>query len=339
MSDALAALLFRLNGVNIYNTYGAYLLGTCASLILYGVSLHQLYRYFRLYPTDTLSIRTLVVSLMALETLQASLLIHSCYSSLVSNYFNPSALMNAVWSLKIEPVVVALITLVAQAFFARRASLLGTRSLIVTGIAILALMLHLSLAIAAAAIFFRIVDLHRLKHSSEWLFSASVSSATVADILLAGTIIRGLRRTRATLDDSSLDGFTLYVVNTGLLTGIFNAIPAILAACYPRSFLWAAFNFIPARLYANTLLSVLNSRKFLVGREIKIFGPDPSSRGIIARAGRLATVERWGAPPVPDQIPAIINISVTAEQEDDMPSTTDSIHKLNSGTSTVGMEM
>ncbi|KAH9902454.1 hypothetical protein C8Q73DRAFT_785130 [Cubamyces lactineus] len=338
MSDALEALL-SLYGLNIYNTYGAYLLGTCASLILYGVSLHQLYRYFRLYPTDSLSIRVSVVSLMCLETLQAALLVHSCYTTLVSNYFNPMALLYAVWSLKIEPVVVALLTVVAQAFFARRASLLGTRSRIVTCIALLSLMLHLSLAIAAAAIFFRIVNLHRLQHSSEWLFSASVSSATVADILLAGAIIRGLRRTRATLNDSPLDAFTLYVVNTGLLTGVFNAIPAILAACYPRTFVWAAFNFISARLYANTLLSVLNSRKFLAGREIKIFGSDPSSQGIIARAGHLATVERWGAPQVPDRVPAVINISVTAEEDVDVPSITNSIHKVNSGTSTVGKEL
>ncbi|KAI0654631.1 hypothetical protein C8Q70DRAFT_1058225 [Cubamyces menziesii] len=337
MSDTIEALL-SLDGLNIYNTYGAYLLGTCASLILYGISLHQLYRYFRLYPTDSLSIRVSVVSLMVLETLQASLLVHSCYHTLVSNYFHPLALLDAVWSLKIEPVVVAFLTVVAQAFFARRVSLLGTRSRIVTGIAIFALLLHLSLAIAVAVIFFRIVNLHHLQHSSEWLFSASISSATLADILLAGAIIRGLRRTRVTLDESRLDVFTLYVVNTGLLTGVFNAIPAILAAYYPRTFLWAAFNFISARLYANTLLSVLNSRKFLVGREIKIFGSDPSSHGIIARAGHLATVERWGAPQVPDPLPAIINISVTAEEEADVHSTMDSIHKVHSGTSTVEKE-
>lgn len=41
---------------------------------------------------------------------------------------------------------------------------------------------------------------------------------------------------------------------------------------------------------------------------------------------------------VPDPLPAIINISVTAEEEADVHSTMDSIHKVHSGTSTVEKE-
>ncbi len=64
------------------STWGAYLLGTCVSLVcvpftsvydvsrvfsqrrdrLYGSSLHQFYRYIRMYPTDTSFIRFIVSS-------------------------------------------------------------------------------------------------------------------------------------------------------------------------------------------------------------------------------------------------------------------------------------
>lgn len=73
--------------VTLDSTWGAYLLGTCVSLVcvpptsmydvlrfrsppcdrLYGVSLHQFYRYIRMYPTDTSFIR-FIVSIDGLHT-------------------------------------------------------------------------------------------------------------------------------------------------------------------------------------------------------------------------------------------------------------------------------
>ncbi|KAI0654630.1 hypothetical protein C8Q70DRAFT_509475 [Cubamyces menziesii] len=321
------------------NSYGALLLGTCISLILYGVSLHQLYRYFRLYSTDTPSIRTLVIVLMILETLLSAFLAHTCYHTLVTNYFKPLTLLESVWSLKVAPMIVALITCEAQVFFVRRASLLGHYSRIASVFAIIALCFHFGLAIAAVALTFRYQILADLPSSADWLYPASVFSATVADLLLASVIFSGLQRSHANCGcvqerdpicmvrrrgaqgkcdrDEWTETVVLYIVNTGLLTGIFNAIPFILAVRFPRTLVWAAFNCVSARLYANTLLSVLNSRKFMVSREIKVFGPDPASRGIFARADRFAAVEQWGAPQLPDNTPAIINITVSAETEGD----------------------
>ena len=42
----------------------------------------------------------------------------------------------------------------------------------------------------------------------------------------------------------------------------------------------------------------LNDRKSLASHDIWVFGPDPNVYGLIARANRLATQERWGAPQV-----------------------------------------
>ncbi|OJT15861.1 hypothetical protein TRAPUB_1513 [Trametes pubescens] len=42
------------------NTFGAVLLGTFVGLILYGLTLHQSYRYLRLYPNDSRALKCLV---------------------------------------------------------------------------------------------------------------------------------------------------------------------------------------------------------------------------------------------------------------------------------------
>ncbi|KAI0363657.1 hypothetical protein BV20DRAFT_96836 [Pilatotrama ljubarskyi] len=313
------------------DTYGAYLLGTFMSLILYGVSIHQCYRYRRLYPTDTLYIRSLVGILMLLETLQMTLLMFTCYYYLVSNYFNVAVFNNGVWSLKIAPGLIGLITLTAQIFFARRAWLLGSKYRVAVSIAIFCLLLHVGFAIGMAVISFQLHTLDRIGPSNRWLFGAALFPASLADVLLAGVIILALRRSHQSYKhvDTWFDAFVLYVVNTGLLTGIFNIIPSILVAINPKNFIWASFSFVAARLYANTLLSVLNSRKLLVSRGLEVFGADPLRRNIIARANHLAAVEQWNTPQIPDSTPAVISIKVTAETEADLPRS-DSVHKFDS---------
>ncbi|TBU41408.1 hypothetical protein BD309DRAFT_274797 [Dichomitus squalens] len=57
-------------------TIGADLLGTFFGLIFYGLSVHQLYKYYRLFAVDALIIRILVLLVMALQTLHAILTMH-----------------------------------------------------------------------------------------------------------------------------------------------------------------------------------------------------------------------------------------------------------------------
>ncbi|KAI0654339.1 hypothetical protein C8Q70DRAFT_1058582 [Cubamyces menziesii] len=309
--------------------YGSWLLGTCISLVFYGLSLHQVRRYFYLYPTDALSIKTLVLLLMVLETLLSALLAHSCYNTLVTHYGKPSVLLYPVWSLKVSPIVVAMITCVAQAFFVRRVLLLGLKSRIAAGIAIIMLILHLGFAMATIIISSRYRGLNTIPPSQVWVFSALASTATAADALLSGAIIVGLWRSRVSRRGYGWSElFVLYVVNTGLLTGIVNAVPSILAGVSGDNLIWAAFNCIASRLYANTLFSVLNDRKSLASHDIWVFGPDPNVYGLIARANRLATQERWGAPQLPDSTPARINIAITSETEADGTVMSDSMRKV-----------
>ncbi|KAI0788096.1 hypothetical protein C8Q74DRAFT_1195914 [Fomes fomentarius] len=46
------------------NTFGAVLLGTCAGLVLFGLTVHQSYRYFRMYPQDSSVLKIMVRKLL-----------------------------------------------------------------------------------------------------------------------------------------------------------------------------------------------------------------------------------------------------------------------------------
>ncbi|KAI0644387.1 hypothetical protein C8Q79DRAFT_971422 [Trametes meyenii] len=126
---------------------GVYLLGTSSSLLLYGLSLHQLYRYFRLHPNDTLYIRIIVVVVMLLETFHSVMVSSSCYHYLVSHFGNILAFLKTFWSVALAPVTSSVITGVAQIFFARRVYLLGFIPRLLVFMASVFLLVHIGLAL------------------------------------------------------------------------------------------------------------------------------------------------------------------------------------------------
>ncbi|KAI0656506.1 hypothetical protein C8Q70DRAFT_1056727 [Cubamyces menziesii] len=125
---------------SLSGTIGIYTIGTFASLILYGISCHQFYRYGRLHSKDNAYLKALVIILMLLETLHSVAPMHSCYYFLIKNRFNLIAAENGVWSLDIEPAVSGAISFLAFIFFACRVSLIGVKSSIVALTAILLLL-------------------------------------------------------------------------------------------------------------------------------------------------------------------------------------------------------
>ncbi|KAJ3005336.1 hypothetical protein NUW54_g4382 [Trametes sanguinea] len=178
---------------------------------------------------------------------------------------------------------------------------------------------HVRYCIAIAAKAFHLRDFVSFDAEAKVQTILSLALNAIGDCLLAGSIIAGLYRNRASHTRSSaLAVAELYVLNTGLLVGVLQTIAAILAICYPLRLYWAAVGLNAVRMYGITLLSVLNSRTLLLSRGVTIFtdGTGASTRNILSRAQRLNTVERWNVPNDPnDSIPPIINVKVAAEIE------------------------
>ncbi|KAL1949741.1 hypothetical protein VTO73DRAFT_8622 [Trametes versicolor] len=334
----------------IDNLYGAYLLGTFVSLMLFGVSVHQLYRYARTAKTDTILIRSLVATVMALETLHTVFLMHTCYYYLVTNYadFTGEKITHSVWSMQVTPVITALITLISQVYVLAVALALSSFSdcellsfpLVSSRgecpyqldfdiafwsrlrYASLALLAHVGFGLAITIDAIKLDSLSGFDRGGDWLFPLATGSSTVADLMLSSAIIISVRKSRAgnarpKVAEGPFDVAVLYVLNSGLLTGLVNLPPAIAGIFLPQTLIWAGLSFVGARLYAITLLSVLNSRKFSATRGMEIFDAASFGPNIIARANHIAAVERWNTPKVLDETPAKIDISVEAEVEVD----------------------
>ncbi|TBU42606.1 hypothetical protein BD309DRAFT_962639 [Dichomitus squalens] len=275
---AIAAFFSQIPPLSV--TYGAILIGSMFGFILYGLILHQSYRYFRIYTTDPLYIRLMVILVLLLETTHVAVTAHICFSHLVSAYFNPLILLVGGWSLDILPFLSGITIIVSQIFSIRRVSLIGPMQSFLAWVVSLLLLGELGFGLAASIKAFIFVDSrvgHDRRKTGEWIF----------------------------------DLVQLYLINTGALTDVIDWIAFICAVARPTYLLLAALTIVASRLYGTTLLSVLNSRQL---RGMELFAG--SSMAIsIARAKREASKDLWNTPKLPDATPPKIDIEVTTEME------------------------
>ncbi|KAI0374624.1 hypothetical protein BV20DRAFT_1048674 [Pilatotrama ljubarskyi] len=268
----------------IDGTFGAILLGNFVGLILYGQTLHMLYRYATTYPGDSRRLKTLVYLAVLLETISAAMGMHSCYHYLVRSYFRPEALQIGTWSLNLQPLALGLAMVVSQSFFARRLWLLGGRYWIIVIFAVLCYVAELGLLLgeyplltprpdqrnnntpsiptAATAKLFVVDNIDVVKMIA-LLIPTSFAFALAADLVLTVALVHVLHRSRTGLKstDTMIDVLIMYTVSTGLLTGVVDILATVFAFARSGDFIYVAFTICGARLYAITLLTALNSRK------------------------------------------------------------------------------
>ncbi|KAI0672549.1 hypothetical protein C8Q78DRAFT_1078054 [Trametes maxima] len=286
-------------------TVGVLLIGNFLALILYGLNLHQVYRYYSLYPGDSRWLKGLVALALLLETISSVFGAQTCYHYLVTNYFHPEALQSGVWSLNMYPLLGGLAMVVSQSFFARRLWIFEPRyrpavvlslnldssqvSIVTSNVASVVFIIFFDIRPAATAKMFIINNSDDIKPLAR-LLPAAFTLALVADLLLTVSLILVLHRSRTGLkrSDTMIDILIKYTINTGLVTGVLDLLTTILAFTAPDGYLYIAFGLPGIRLYAITLLAALNSRKTIADfgsrdPETSLFGvsvgpqPQPST--------------------------------------------------------------
>ncbi|KAH9886288.1 hypothetical protein C8Q73DRAFT_285969 [Cubamyces lactineus] len=249
------------------NTLGTLLLGTIFGLIIYGMTLLQAYRYFRLYPRDSRVLKALVVVVMIMDTATSALGTYTCYFVMAKNFFRAEVLVYNLWSMDLYPVCGGLAMVSCQSFFAWRVWRFAPklRPLVVVAgglsIAELVILTVSTVRILAIPLFADLAGYMRTMATGSLL-------GVTADLLITTMLICTLFRSRTGLrrTDSKIHTVIMYTLNTGLLTGLCNLFFVIFAYTIAHSFYPASAAFIGFKMYATTLLAALNVRQSSVCR-------------------------------------------------------------------------
>ncbi|KAL7279424.1 hypothetical protein ACG7TL_007266 [Trametes sanguinea] len=210
------------------DTFGALLIGTFFGTMLYGLMFHQSYRYFRRYPGDLRVTKSFVAILLALETMHTVAVTHACYMYLVTNYSRPQALTHGIWSMDLLPLLTGLLILVSQCY---------------------------------------VVSTFDEFNHFIWLDSAGCAVTVASDVLTTSVLITVLKQSRTGVKqtDYLLDRLVKYSINTGLLIGLFDTVSFVLSFFKGDSLIFTGIAIAGTKLYANSVLAVLNSRRSSAG--------------------------------------------------------------------------
>ncbi|KAK1233089.1 hypothetical protein PQX77_003729 [Marasmius sp. AFHP31] len=256
--------------IDLGHTFGAMLIGAMISMGLYGITTLQTYFYFRHYESDDLEVKALVSSTWILDTLHVVFMGHSMYYYLITQYGQPSTLRTGIWSLYASLLLNIIVAFLSQTFFTRRIHYLCPRpwKWIVTSVTAFIVFAHFVFGIETAIQFFIIKEFDRLKEVDRIAVVPFGTFAVLSDIIVAAALVILLKRSQTEFEDtqSLINKLIVYAINRCILTSVVAVIEIALFLAIPHSLYAFAFDFIIGKLYANSLLAHLNSRKSLAKR-------------------------------------------------------------------------
>jgi hypothetical protein len=244
------------------DSIGPILLGTIFSTFLLGINTLQAFNYFVYFPEESYSTNWWMVTiLLFLDFVHSAENIATVYYWCVTNFANPEVLALATWPTCFAPMVVGLVTLIAQAFYAYRVWIIGERRRLIP-FAILGLaLIQCIFAIwttGHAISFGRQFALFSTMtwHVSIWLFSAAA-----ADILVTSAMVFYLRQSKSSFERTNVILQTLIrnVIETNALSCLVAIVDGIVFIVVEAPWHMLLNTCLP-KLYINSVLVSLNAR-------------------------------------------------------------------------------
>ncbi|EGO01346.1 hypothetical protein SERLA73DRAFT_134704 [Serpula lacrymans var. lacrymans S7.3] len=240
-------------------THGPMFVGTVLMLALYGIMVTQAYLYFTTYTKDRKWMKFYVFILFIAVTLKVIFNIIYLYDALIIHYDDPVYLQSATLMFNTDPAMTGIISTYVQCFFAWRVGVITTKRWLGGLIVMLSFIGGLSAIASAVAAGYIPVFTSFQKFQAAvilWL-GGSVLSDIFITVLLVWHLNR--RKTGFSTTDDIVNRIIRLTIQTGMITTIFAFIDLILFVTDPTG-LHLIFNFPLCVLYANSLMSTLNSR-------------------------------------------------------------------------------
>ncbi|KAJ7080254.1 hypothetical protein C8R44DRAFT_992514 [Mycena epipterygia] len=258
-------------------TLGALLAGGSIALVLSGIVTVQSIIFFKLYPHDIMVQKAMVVAVWLLDLLHSAFIVTSLFDYVIKFYGDETRMDYIPWSIALSIVVTAIQTLIFHWYFAHKIFKSSGKNWLITGPIVLLAFLRL---LAASVSTTEMLRLHRysafMEHYPGWVFTTGLSLSASVDIIITGWLCFFLqkmrRRTASTPMAHVVDTLTLYTLENGFLTCVTTTASLICWLTMPTNLVFLGLHFVISKLYANSLLISLNTRKEL--REMRWHKPE-----------------------------------------------------------------
>ncbi|KAH9980031.1 hypothetical protein BGW80DRAFT_474524 [Lactifluus volemus] len=237
------------------------------NIVIFGMLCIQVWTYYQRYPNDSSTYKVLVVTLLTLEALHQAFVGHVAWFYIVTNIGNPLVLLHPpVWTLSFQTLLGAFVGTLVKICFGMRVWKFSKGNYFVTGF-----IMGMSLAQFGTAIVYTIRSLSlRLEQAYvlKPLGTVALSLGVATDVFTAASLSYFLHKMRTGYkrSDTLINRLIMYSVNTGLLTCVVSAAVLVSYNLMPSNLIFIGWYFCLSKLYANSCLATLNTRRFVHGR-------------------------------------------------------------------------
>ncbi|EIW84553.1 hypothetical protein CONPUDRAFT_100731 [Coniophora puteana RWD-64-598 SS2] len=239
---------------------GPFFIGVMINILLLGVLLLQVYLYFSSYKKDKFWMKFFIWVLFIMDIVNTVFLVIYVYGRLIVDFGNETTIATENWVFSIDPISAGIITAMVQCFFAWRVKVITNNIWGVLAICICALGNFTGALASCIYSTFRTSFLEF--QTFENVVIVWLAASALGDIIIATVLVKHLRslRTGFAATDDIVNKVIRLTLQTGLLTAICASINLIIF-CADTSGVYLIFNIPLPKLYTNSLMSSLNSRK------------------------------------------------------------------------------
>ncbi|OAX31059.1 hypothetical protein K503DRAFT_777860 [Rhizopogon vinicolor AM-OR11-026] len=253
-----------LTGANVDTSgYGGLLGGLLFAFMFYGVNCLQVFFYLVTYPKDRMILKAMVAVIWACDTAHQVLGTIGIWQYLVLNYGNYTYLEGTRGTLFVSILFTVIVSTTAQLFLTYRIWHLSGRIWIFPAVLVPAAVAQL--VVACIYVFKGLIDLtienlYVLDGYPTALNALAAATDVIIAIITCTLLARG-RRGFNKRTDAMLARLIIISVNSGLWTGVFAVVTAVVSLQNSLLFTWPWFSM--CSLYCNTILGCLNARGFI----------------------------------------------------------------------------
>ncbi|KAF8346229.1 hypothetical protein F5887DRAFT_963311 [Amanita rubescens] len=251
---------------NVADTLGALLVGSFAAAAFTGITTVQIFFYFKLYPSDKIGLKCLAFLIWFLDLGHTILIGRTVWAGLIKHFGIMAKAKALPWSLALTIIDTTILTIIVHCFFVYRIHILTNQNYFIS---VPLALLALSRLVFAGLATYQMITLKLLQafvKKYTWTFTMDLVISAVMDIIITVSLCYLLRRSQKRLPSSLshvLDSLILYTFETGALTCFATSIVLIYWLAIPTNLVFMSLYFVIIKLYANSLLATLNSRRDL----------------------------------------------------------------------------
>jgi len=280
LEDSMDAVPAFPPGLDIVQLTGPVIVACLLHWGLFGTLTIQLYLYYEAFPNDRLSVNYLVYGVYTVELARTILVTHDAFTAFGYGFGNVSALTNIHLNWLTVPILGGIVACVGQSFYAYRIYIFSKSRIIPTLIVAVALTSMVGGLITGVFGFIAGDITHLNNRRTSTSVGVWCAGSATCDILIATCMTyylaksgSGYRQTRVLI--SKLIRLT---IETGSITAVVAIVNLILFFAFPGKTYYTAAALITPKLYANTMLAVLNARfQILGGRATYISSSDTAN--------------------------------------------------------------